>query len=617
MTASIAHRGPDGVGHFIADDAHLVLGHRRLSIIDLTETGAQPMSSRSGRWTVVLNGEIYNHRDLRRDLHGAGITFRGTSDTETLIEAVDRWGVDPAIRRMEGMFAMALWDAARRQLWLVRDRLGEKPLYWTSDGTRLAFASELRSLRAVPGLELAIDERSAASVLRWGFVPHPQTIYRGVQQLPPGTMLRADLTRGELHTEILTWWSFPEVTRQPRRPHGDVSLQSAASELDDLLFRSVSQRLESDVPIASFLSGGIDSTLTAAMAQRALGSRQLSTFTVRLPGSDIDETIEAERIASWLGTNHITLELGTTEALELVTRMSQIWDEPLADPSMLPTALVCRAAARHATVCLGGDGGDEVLAGYNRHVYGASIDRLAGSLPHRLRSGLGFLGRGRLPMLAERFAAHLPNDQIPHLADKLRKAASLVAGDDDLWSSLVGIWPASALGPEHYAPEPLGQFDSLAPIDRLVAADTAVVLPDQMLVKVDRASMRYGLEVRSPFLDTQLLEWAWSLPIDLRTHHGSGKVVARELARRLLPPGVSSRRKRGFDPPLASWLRHELREWASGLLSESRVVQMGLIDRAHLRETWVRHMRADSNEEYRLWAVLMLEAWLREPGHAS
>ena len=617
MAESLRHRGPDDSGLSVDPTTRVALAQRRLAIIDLSPAGHQPMTTASGRWTIVCNGEIYNHRELRRDLEPTGVRFRGHSDTEALAEAIDRWGFDAALQRTNGMFAVAAWDAQRNRLFLARDRLGEKPLYWLQEGRRIAFASELRALRMLPGVTLQIDPAAMASLLHLSYIPSPRTAYVGVQQLRPGCLLDVDLTERTPTVTEATWWSLGDAIDNAIGERQPTTLDDAAAELEQLLADAVSLRLESDVPLGAFLSGGIDSSLIASFAQAATPAHDLRTFTVSMPDLGFDESAHAAAVAEHLGTRHETVDLSLSAALELIPRLSTIWDEPFADPSMLPTALLCSAAHDHLTVCLGGDGGDELFAGYNRHALGASLHRRVGRVPMLIRraaaSALLAPSPGTIDSIASRLSRVLPESRrVPNLGDKVQKAGALLRSDEASWELLAQIWPSEDLGvaPIHpCVPAISGELDE---IERMMLVDTSSVLPDQMLVKVDRASMRAPIEVRVPFLDHRLLEWSWRQPMDVKTSGGVGKLVLRRLGERVLPPEIVQRPKMGFDPPLGGWFRHQLRPWAEDLFANPRSVSEGWLDRSSLQTVWAEHLSGKRNWDYRLWGVLMLESWLAE-----
>lgn len=571
------------------------------------------MASGSGRWTIVFNGELYNFAAMRAELAERGVRFRGTGDTEVLLEAIEAFGVDDALRRTNGMFAFAAWDSRDRRLFLGRDRLGEKPLYFATDDSKVAFASELRALRTVPGLVLDIDPSSVASLLRWSYVPHPHTIYRGVRQLAPGHLLEVDLSGDRLHVDEREWWSLAEVVDRAlgRRSVSAATLDVAVDELLPLLRDAVRLRMTSDVPLGAFLSGGIDSSLVAALAAESSPSGSIDTFTVAMPDTGFDESKFAAEVARHLGSRHHEVHLSIADALATIPALATTWDEPFADPSMLPTVLLCRAARRDLTVCLGGDGGDELFAGYNRHSIGASVRNRTERLPRSVRAALGWAATAASPGTIDAVGRLIPaSRRPPNLGDKVHKAGTLIRDSGDPWASLAGVWNQQHLPVAAHGPEVPTIRHDVGTVERMMLIDTASVLPDQMLVKVDRASMASALEVRVPLLDHRLLEWSWSQPLEVLTAGGVGKRVLRRAAERVLPDPIVRRPKMGFDPPLAEWLRHELKAWADDLLAHPRCVSEGWLDGHALARVWAEHRSGRRNNEYRLWGVLMLEQWL-------
>jgi asparagine synthase (glutamine-hydrolysing) len=612
MATALASRGPDGEGAWSDEVTGVAIAHRRLAVIDTSPAGAQPMVSADGRYVVVLNGEIYDHRALRTELGDR--PYSGHGDTATLVEALAAWGVDRTVTRTCGMFALAVWDTVDRRLTLVRDRLGEKPLYWTVQGSIAAFASQPSALRHTPGITLDVDPLAATALLRRSFVPHPWTIHRDVRQVPPGGLVEIEVDGGgEMRVTERMWWNLADAIAGARGDRLDVSLETAVELVDEAVGRAVASRLESDVPLGAFLSGGIDSSIVASHAQRALGDRRLSTFTVAMPDEGLDESHHAERVARHLGTDHTTVRLTTADALDVIPRLATIHDEPFADPSMLPTALLMATAAQHLTVAVSGDGGDELFAGYNRHAAGAVWAARVGRLPAPLRRATSAVLGGAPTRLVDAAARLIPaSRRPPNLGDKVHKLGALAGSGDSTWDALAATWPTRDLGAHHDVVRP--GFDALDPVEHLVALDTASVLPDEMMVKVDRASMASGIEVRVPLLDPDLLTLAWRLPTRHKAAHGTGKIVLRHAALRHLPDDLARRPKMGFDPPLGRWLRTDLRPWADDLLRRPTCVERGWLDGAALQRTWDEHRHGTANHEYRLWAVLMLETWLSEHG---
>ncbi len=619
MASTMTHRGPDDAGAWCDASHGAGLGFRRLAIVDLGPTGHQPMVSASGRYVIAFNGEVYDHRRHRAALEQGGVRFRGSSDTEVLLGLVDEVGVEGALQRANLMCGLAIWDRQEAVLTLARDRLGEKPLAWGWAGSALVFGSELKALRAHRSFDGELNPAAVAAYFRLGYVPHPSTIVRDARQMPPGTLLRVSPDDVASHREPTTrpWWSLREAARAGADRRAAVfDRVTAADEVAALLGDSVDLRRQADVPVGAFLSGGVDSSSVVA-ALRAVGS-EVRSFCVAMPEAGLDESAAAAAIARHLGAEHTTIELSVSDALSVVPMLPTMYDEPFADPSALPTHLVAAAARGEVTVALTGDGGDEVFGGYNRHLLGPAMWRRVAWAPPSIRRGLA-AGLQRVP--PDRWDAlgqALPGGgRVANPGDKVGKLAALLAATDDLDATrrLLTIWdPADVLAPGRDPAEAASAFDSSPPsglddVERLLFLDTVQGLPDGMLVKVDRASMACGLEVRTPLLDHRLVELAWQLPRRARVDRGRGKVVLRDVLARHVPDHLIGRPKLGFDPPIGAWLRGPLRPWAEELLAPDRLAATGWIDPAPVRQRWRQHLDGSRRWDYALWSVLCFTGW--------
>jgi asparagine synthase (glutamine-hydrolysing) len=618
MAAVLRHRGPDGGGTWIDRDAGLALGHRRLAIVDLSEAGSQPMLSRGEDLVMTFNGEIYNFADLRRELEAVGHRFRGHSDSEVMLAAFETFGIESALRRFAGMFALGLWDRKHRVLHLVRDRLGKKPLYVALDRGALLFASELKAIRAFPGFQPTVDSAALAMVLRRGWIPDRHCIWEGVFKLPPGTMLSIrpdDLRMGgsdALRERVRPWWSLAEIAEAGQQQPLELKVTELEGELDRLLRTVVRQRMVADVPLGAFLSGGIDSSTIVALMQ-VQSPRPVRTFTIGFSEASYDEAAHASRIASHFGTEHTEFRLTPAEALAVIPKLPEVWDEPFADESQIPTLLLSRLARKHVTVALSGDGGDECFGGYTRHVMSGHLAPVLGlplSSRRLVASALQLLSPARWQQLLR--ASPLPGALRHTLSGtNLHKLANVLGAvdEDELYDQLTTFDPS----PMTIQP-PTAGADRVPPlrdrIGRLLYRDMAGYLPGDILVKLDRASMAAGLEARCPFLDHRLVEFAWRLPTAVKVRGGQGKWLLRRVLRRYLPKAFIERPKQGFNVPIGEWLKGPLRNWARELLDESRIRRDGFLDARRVDICWQEHLSGHRDRARELWALLMVQAWL-------
>lgn len=617
MSRRLGHRGPDGSGVWCDPGAGMALAHRRLAILDLSPAAAQPMASRCGRHVLTLNGEVYNHRALREELAKRGHAFATRADTEVLLAAIAAWGVHRALTRVDGMFAFALWDARERELVLARDRFGEKPLYYGRFGGALLFASELKALQAHPDFDARLDPDAASQFLRHSFVPAATCIFQGVRKLPGGTFLRLRAPDDDA-TPVAYWSAAAEVQAAAADPVR-ASPAEAAAELERLLSASVRLRMESDVPTGALLSGGIDSSSVAALMQ-AQSARPVRTFTVGLGDPHLDESGHGRAVARHLGTEHSELRIGPADALKLIPELPTLYDEPFADNSQIAAHLIAARAREHVKVLLTGDAGDELFGGYTRHLWVGRLWNAARWLPPAARRGLsrGILGvrpgawdavlRRMAPVLPAPFRMRTPGDRMHKLASVLPER-----GPDAMYARLVchGNGRATAAS----LPAVPGTLDEWG--HRLMYLDCTFFLPDDVLVKVDRAFMGVGLEPRLPFLDAAVFRFAWRLPIGLKLSALQGKWLLRQVLFKHVPPALFHRAKGGFGVPVAAWLRGELRGWAAELLDPARLRAQGVVPVEQVRAMWTDHLSGRRNWHIGLWNVLMLQAWLDANPSAS
>ena len=616
MAETLRHRGPDAQTVWVDAERGIALGHTRLSIIDLSTAGAQPMLSSCGRFVLSYNGEVYNAGELRIELEKAGRRFRGHSDTEVIVEGCAVWGVQPTVERLIGMFALAVWDQRDKRLTLVRDRLGIKPLYWGQQNGRLLFASELKALRVLPDWRGALDRNALAAYLRYGYVPAPACIYQGIQKLMPGTLLEFSAT-GDPQTR--SYWSLRDIAEQGQQNPLDISDHEAEGLLEALLADAVKRRLVSDVPLGMFLSGGVDSSAVAALMQAA-SPRPIRTFSIGFREQSYDEAHHAKRVASHLKTEHEELYVTSAEAQAVIPKLPTIYDEPFADSSQIPTFLVSQMTRRHVTVALSGDGGDELFAGYNRYNAGLSLARTARILPRSVRAALAVATKSVSPQGWDSIFALMPGRIRPRQAgDKMHKLAAVLPEDaagfyKHLISQWEGAWRlvSNVDEPRHALSDAQtrGRFaDDLSWMQYL---DMATYLPDDILTKVDRASMAVSLEARVPLLDHRVVELAWRLPNRFKVRDGKGKWLLRQVLYKYVPKSLIERPKMGFGVPIDAWLRGPLKAWAEDLLDPTVLKKTGILDPIPILQKWTEHQSGARNWQHFLWNVLMFEAWRRE-----
>jgi len=625
MSDQILMRGPDSSGHWIDFYKKIALGHRRLAVVELSQAGHQPMSSYSERYVMTYNGEIYNNTEIRRELSKTGIKIKwqGLSDTETILAGFDVWGIKDTISRITGMFAIAVWDKELEHLFLVRDRIGEKPLYygWQGSGSNkvFLFGSELKALKQHPEFKNEIDRNSLSLYMRYNYVPAPSSIYKNIMKVEPGTIVTVTLQK-ESH-KIEKYWSALDVIKNGINSPFTESTKNITDNLEINLKKTISRQMMADVPLGAFLSGGIDSSLVVSLMQ-AQSSQPIKTFTIGFNEAGYNEAEFAKSVATHLGTDHTELYVSSQDALDVIPKLPKLYCEPFADSSQIPTYLVSSLARHHVTVSLSGDGGDEIFCGYNRYLFTDKLWKGLKIIPISLR---GIIGKGikNIPESKWNKTFGLVNKFTPNRynvvswGDKLKKGAGVVSSRDltDLYQRLVSSWqnPAVVVIEGKQDDKIIHEeLNNLNDIQKMMAIDSISYLPDDILVKVDRAAMGVSLETRVPFLDHNIFEFASKIPLSMKLKKGVGKLVLRDILYRYVPKELIERPKMGFGVPVAEWLRGPLRGWGEELLNESKLESQGFFYPKVIRKMWSEHLSGVHNWQSQLWAVLMFQAWLED-----
>ncbi|MDB9891235.1 asparagine synthase (glutamine-hydrolyzing) [Alphaproteobacteria bacterium] len=623
MVEKIRHRGPDDQGIWLDEHKGIGLAHQRLSILDLSPTGHQPMESSSGRYLIVFNGEIYNHLDLRKTLIGSHVHWRGRSDTETLLAGFEQWGIQATIEKCIGMFAFGVWDRQVDTLTLCRDRMGEKPLYfgWQGVGEEACFlfGSELKALKNHPSFSGEVDRDALCLFMRYGNVPAPQTIYKGISKLEPGHLLTISVEDRRLR--INPYWSLETVAVMGSCYPTKNNEELVINELEQLLMSAVKQQMIADVSVGAFLSGGIDSSTIVALMQ-AQSSTPIQTFSIGFGEQNYNEAVQAKEVANYLGTDHTELYVTPRETFDVISKLPNLYCEPFGDSSQIPTYLVSQLARQSVKVSLSGDGGDEIFGGYNRYFLTEKIWNKMSHVPIEIRRFLALIIQGTSPdnlnKVINPLQKFLPKSlRSINTGDKLHKAAEVLASSDidELYLGIVSHWKSdeivlAGVEPEGCLSRKPSNFLRIDDVQKMMLLDSVSYLPNDILVKLDRAAMGASLETRIPFLDHRVIEFAWQIPQSMKLRQDTGKWILREVLHRHVPKSIVDRPKMGFGIPIDSWLRGPLKDWAEDLLNENRLIDEGFFNSKMVREKWTEHLSRKKNWHHLLWNVLMFQAWL-------
>jgi asparagine synthase (glutamine-hydrolysing) len=621
MSDELVHRGPDGSGQWFDDSAKIGIAHQRLSIIDLSEAGFQPMLSESKRYVIAYNGEIYNHNAIKKELSvfdDQKICWRGHSDTETLLAGIDIWGLEKTLKKLTGMFAFVLWDRRERQLSLARDRLGEKPLYygWQGEGGNASFlfGSELKALLVHPSFNSEINRDAINLLLRHNCIPAPYSIYKGISKLAPGSLLSISLNDRE--PKIRTYWSAEDIASNGVNDSHKGSDEEVLNELELSLRQSIEQQMVADVPLGSFLSGGIDSSLVVALMQK-LSNKPIKTFTIGFSEDRYNEAKYAKAVSKHLKTDHTELYISPEDAMDVIPRLSELYDEPFSDSSQIPTFLVSQLARQHVKVSLSGDAGDELFCGYNRYILTKRLWDKLSFFPVSLRRKLAAIVINIPPSIWSNFFGFISQGNI---GDKIHKAAGVLEFStvDELYLGLISHWDkpeavvVNSTEPRTILTGNVSDLSYLDPVQKMMLLDLMTFLPDDILTKIDRAAMGVSLETRIPFLDHKVVEFAWRMPMKFKIRNGQSKWALRQILYKYVPKELIERPKMGFGVPIDSWLRGSLRDWAESLLDETRLLNEGFFNPEPIRQKWNEHLTGRRNWQYQLWDVLMFQTWLEK-----